>query len=304
MAARMHADEADVDAALVRRLLAACFPDWAPRPLVPVASSGTDHALYRLGDDLLVRLPRLARVVDQVEREHRWLPRLAPQLPVAIPTPVARGSPAAGYPWPWSVYRWLAGENPVAGRIPDAGRLATELAAFVAALHAIDPAGGPPPGAGTFFRGAPLATRDERTRAALAALRGEIDTKSASAVWGEALRTPPHAGPPVWIHGDLAPGNLLCVDGRLAAVIDFGGSGVGDPACDLIVAWNLFDDAARRVYRSALAVDEATWSRGRGWALSVALLQLPYYRDSNPALAANARRTIREVLAERQRRGA
>jgi aminoglycoside phosphotransferase (APT) family kinase protein len=242
---------------------------------------------------MVVRLPRIHWAVGNVAREQEWLPRLAPLLPVAIPVPLAEGMPAEGYPWSWSVYRWLDGENPIVDRIADPDSLARELAQFVAALHRIDPTGAPPA-----TRGVPLALRDEPTRTAIADLQGTIDTDATTAAWEAALRTPAWSGPAVWVHGDLAPGNLLVRGGRLTAVIDFAGVGLGDPACDLMVAWNLLPADARTVFRADLGVDDATWDRGRGWALSVALIQLPYYKDTNPALAASARHVIREVLAE------
>jgi aminoglycoside phosphotransferase (APT) family kinase protein len=254
--------------------------------------------LYRLGNDMAVRLPRIDWAVEGVDKEHEWLPRLAPLLPVAIPVPLAKGMPAEGYPWPWSVYRWLGGENPTIDRIADPDSLAKDLARFVEALHRIDPTGGPPA-----TRGVPLAMRDHPTRTAIADLQGTIDTHATTIAWDAALQTPAWSGPSVWVHGDLAPGNLLLQDGRLTAVIDFAGLGVGDPACDLMVAWNLLPANARNVFRADLGVDDTTWGRGRGWALSVALIQLPYYRDTNPALAASARHVIREVLADYHRAG-
>jgi aminoglycoside phosphotransferase (APT) family kinase protein len=297
----MHADEVPTDAALVRRLLAAQFPRWADLSIAPVPSTGTDHALYRLGDDLVARLPRIHWAIGQAEKEHRWLPRLAPHLPLAIPAPVALGTPGDGYPWSWAIHRWLAGENATLDRLADARQAAMALARFVAALQRIDPAGGPPAGAHNFHRGVPLVERDAPTRAAIAALDGVIDAVAATAAWEAALRAPAWSGSPVWLHGDLSSGNLLAVDGRLSAVIDFGGLGVGDPACDLQAAWNLLTADSRAVFRAALAVDDATWARGRGWALSVALIALPYYRDTNPTLAGIARYAIAEVLADHQR---
>lgn len=295
----MHADEVDTDTALVRRLLAAQFPQWASLPLAPVRSAGTDNAIYRLGDDLAVRLPRIHWATEHVDKEQQWLPRLAPLLPLAIPVPLAKGMPGAGYPWQWSVYRWLSGENATIDRLADPRRAAHDLAQFVAALHRIGPEGGPPAS-----RGVPLVQRDAPTRAALAALHGVLDTDAATAAWEAALRAPVWQGPPVWVHGDLQSGNLLAVQGRLTAVIDFGLLGVGDPACDLIVAWNLFSADTRGVYRAALQVDDATWARGRGWALSVSLIALPYYQTTNPVLAAISRYAINEVLADHQRSAA
>ncbi|ACZ87129.1 aminoglycoside phosphotransferase family protein [Streptosporangium roseum] len=295
-AGKMHADEVDIDMPLVRRLLAGQFPQWADLPVEPVDSAGTDNAMYRLGEDMAVRLPRIEWAVGNVEREQRWLPRLAPLLPVTIPAPLGKGVPADGYPWHWSVYRWLDGENPAVGRITDPALLAEDLAEFVTALRRIDPTDGPPAG-----RGVPLATRDAPTRAAIGDLRGVIDTGAATAAWEEALRIPAWSGPAAWVHGDLSPGNVLITRGRLSAVIDFGCVGVGDPTVDLVVAWNLLPAAARDVLRAALRVDDATWARGRGWALSIALIQLPYYRSTNPSLAANSRHVIREVLADHER---
>lgn len=289
----MHADEIPTDVPLVRRLLAAQFPEWAALPIEPVSSSGTDNALYRLGADMVVRLPRIHWAVGGVEKDFRWLPMLAPLLPVAIPVPLAKGTPAEGYPWEWGVYPWLEGENPTVDGIADADSLARDAARFVDALQRIDPTGGPPAS-----RGAPLATRDEPTREAIEALRGVIDVDGATAAWEAALGAPVWHGPPVWVHSDLLPGNLLVEQGRLSAVIDFGGLGLGDPACDLMVAWTLFSGESRDVFRSALSVDDATWARGRGHALSWALIFIPYYLNTNPVGVSDARRTIDEVLAE------
>lgn len=295
---KMHADEIHTDVGLVRRLLAGQFPEWAALPLQPVPSAGTDNALYRLGDDMVVRLPRTQRTAGLVGKELEWLPRLAPLLPIEVPVPVAKGVPAEGYPWAWSVNRWLEGQNPDVDHIADPDSLARDLAGFVHALQRIDPTGGPPAGEQNFFRGVPLAMRDEPTRTAIVDLQRMIDTEAVTAAWEGALRTPAWTSPLVWIHGDLAPGNLLLQGDGLTGVIDFGCLGVGDPAAELIVGWNLLPTGARETFRAELDVDDATWDRGRGWALSVALIQLPYYRDTNPALAANSRHVIREVLAE------
>jgi len=297
-AGKMHVDEVDIDVALVGRLLAAQFPQWADLSIAPVHSAGTDNAIYRLGSDLAVRLPRIDWATGQVDKEHQWLPRLAPHLPLAIPVPLALGTPGEGYPWPWSVYQWLSGENATIERIADPGQAARDLAQFVAALQRIDPAGGPPPGVYNSFRGVPLATRDAETRSAIASLNGMLDTGAVAAAWDAALQAPAWHGPPVWIHGDLSPLNLLVQQGQLSAVIDFGCLGVGDPACDLQVAWNLLSAQTRDVFRAALPVDDATWARGWGWALSVGLIALPYYQSTNPVLAGIARRVIDEVLAD------
>jgi aminoglycoside phosphotransferase (APT) family kinase protein len=297
----MHADEVDTDVALVRRLVAAQFPQWAALPLAAVPSAGTDNALYRLGDDLAVRLPRIHWAAGQVEKEQRWLPTLASYLPLAVPVPLAMGMPGEGYPWHWSVYRWLPGESSTIERLVDPRQAAIDLAQFVIALQRLDPTGptgGPLPGEHNSWRGVPLAARDERVRDSIAALDGLVDSVAVTAAWDAALAAPVWDGPPCWIHGDLQAGNLLAVDGRLSAVIDFGCLGVGDPACDVMVAWEYFTADTRAVFRAALAVDDATWARGRGWALSKALIALPYYLKTSPVIVASARRVIAEVLAD------
>jgi aminoglycoside phosphotransferase (APT) family kinase protein len=292
MAHRMHADEVGTDASLVRRLLVTQFPRWADLPIRAVRSAGTDNALYRLGDDKVVRLPRLRGAARHIEKERRWLPGFAPLLPLDIPVPVAVGEPGEGYPWRWSVNRWLRGTSAdVAGPI-DQVRAARDLAAFVSALGAIDPAGAPPS-----ERDEPLAERDDPVRAAISELAGEIDVHAVVATWEIALRAAPWDAQPIWIHGDLLPGNLLVEDGRLTAVIDFGCLGVGDPAVDVMPAWIVFGKDGREAFRAATGVDDATWARARGWALSVGVIALPYYRRTNPVFADVARRAIAEVLA-------
>lgn len=300
-AGKMHADEVDTDVALVRRLLAAQFPPWADLPLAPVPSAGTDNALYRLGDDMVVRLPRIHWAIGQVDKEWQWLPRLAPHLPLTIPVPLALGEPAEGYPWPWGVYPWLDGETATPDRLADPRQAAVDLARFIAALQRIDPTGGPTPGPHNSKRGVPLVTRDAATRAAIAALHGMVDVDAATAAWDAALAAPVWEGPPVWIHGDLQAGNLLAVQGRLCAVIDFGCLGVGDPACDVMAAWLFLTADTRDVFRATLGVDDATWARGRGWALSMGLIALPYYHITNPVLANIGRRAIHEVLNDTAR---
>lgn len=296
---KMHADEVEIDVSLVGRLLAAQFPRWAGLPIRPVLSRGTDNALYRVGDDMVARLPRRERTVGTLEKERRWLPRLAPLLPLAVPLPLANGMPAEGYPFTWSVYRWLRGEDATMQRVTDPKRLATDLAQFVAALQQIDSAGGPSPGEHNFFRGEPLAARDASTRAAIASLRGTIDVGNATAAWEAALRSPEWDRRPVWIHGDLDSRNLLLEQGRLSAVIDWGGLGVGDPACEVMVAWKVLSADTRDIFRAALSVDESTWARARGWALSQALGALSYYTlETNPVLVLEARRWLTEVFAD------
>lgn len=289
----MHTAASSTDTDLVRRLLSAQFPRWADLPVERVGSAGTANAMYRLGEDMVVRLPLASGAALDVEKEHRWLPRLAPRLPVAIPVPLGLGAPDEGQAWPWSVYGWLDGEPPAVGRLAEPGALAEDLAAFVTALRGVDPADGPPS-----YRAEHLADRDQVTRAALAELRGVIDTDAATAAWEAALGAPVWAGPPVWLHADLQPGNMLLAEGRLSAVIDFGCLGLGEPAVDLIVAWYVLPAEARAAFRAGVEADDAGWARGRGWALSIALLELQVYRDSNPVMATHARHVIHEVLAD------
>lgn len=297
--ARMHADEVEVEEPLVRRLLHAQMPQWADLRLDPVASVGTGHALFRLGDDMAVRLPLMGSSAAQVGKEHAWLPVLAPHLPLDVPVPLAKGHPEDAYPWHWSVYRWLEGDNALDVPFADPHDAARRLGGFVAAMQGVDATGGPAPGAHNFYRGVPLAERDESARAGIAALRETYDSRVLTAIWEEALAAPPYDGPPVWVHADLQAGNLLVSEGRLTAVIDFGGLGVGDPACDVMTAWTLLTAETRETFRDALPpVDEATWTRARGWALSVGVIALPYYRDTNAVAAAIARHAVEEVLAD------
>jgi aminoglycoside phosphotransferase (APT) family kinase protein len=294
----MHADEVHTDVPLVQRLLATQFPGWAALPVERVPSAGTDNALYRLGEEMVVRLPRRKRTVETLEKERRWLPRLAPHLPLAVPVPLVDGMPGEGYPFSWSVYRWLEGRDATDEPIVDLPQLAVDLAQFVVELQRIDPAGGPPPGEHNFFRGEPLARRDRETRTAIAALEGTIDTRTATAVWQAALRAPEWERSPVWIHGDLDARNFLVRRGGLAAVIDFGSVGVGDPACDVMVAWKVLSSDTRGMFRDALSVDDATWARGHGWALSQAVMAMSYYTmETNPGLVLEARRWLAAVLA-------
>ncbi|MEO1089285.1 MAG: aminoglycoside phosphotransferase family protein [Pseudomonadota bacterium] len=293
----MHADEFRADAGLVGRLLVAQFPRWAALPLRPFASAGTDNTIYRLGDDLCVRLPLRGSAAPLVEKECAWLPRF-PALPLTIPTPLAMGEPSEDYPWRWSVVSWIPGTPATIDRIDDPDLAARKLADFLRALQAIDAASGPPSGPQNHFRGVPMRVLDGRTRPAISNLADEIDVAAATALWEAALAAEVWSGPPVWVHGDLQPGNMLAREGRIAAVIDFGLSGVGDPACDLIAAWTLLPPASRIVFRTALDVDDSTWMRGRGWALYAGVIALDYYRESNPSLAASCRRTLRSVLAD------
>lgn len=266
-------DRAAIAPSLVSRLIADQFPQWAHLPVTPVEVDGSDNRTFRLGNEMSVRLPAGDEYVPQVDKEHRWLPRIAAHLPVAVPAPLAKGAPACGFPRPWSVYRWRRGVPAHVAAIPRPERFAVDLAEFLLALQRIDPSGGPPPGEHNFFRGAPLAVYDGQTRTAIEELRGEIDGRAATELWRAALASTRHAGS-VWVHGDVTPSNLLVEDGRLGAVIDFGCCAVGDPACDLTIAWTFFTGGSRAAFHDALAADDGTWARSRGWTLWKGLVTL------------------------------
>lgn len=285
-----------IDADLVRRLIAAQFPAWAGLPIEPIAVQGWNNRAFHLGSDFIVRLPRHDAYVAQVEKEQRWLPRLAADLPLPIPAPVALGAPGEDYPWPWSVYRWIEGRSAADAQLSPGPAFAADLAGFLSALQGLASGDGPPPGAHNFQRGGSLAAYDAQTRQALAALDGVFDRDRATEIWDSAVASA-WPGPPVWLHGDIAAGNLLVRDGRLCAVIDFGNLAVGDPACDLAVAWTLFTGAARDAFRQALPLDAGTWARGRGWALWKALILVTGVSKGHPRDIADAPRVLGEILA-------
>ena len=287
----------DIHADLVRRLLAAQFPSWANLVVQQFAPSGWDNRTFRVGEQMLARLPSAAAYAAQVSKEQQWLLKLAPLLPLPIPQPLAMGAPAFGYPWQWSVYRWIDGEPATRERIADLREFAQSLARFLNALHSIDATGGPAPGPHNFHRGGSLATYDAQTRQAIALLNDRIDAKATASMWDHALATTWH-GAPVWVHGDVSAGNLLVQDGRLVAVIDFGNLGVGDPACDLSIAWTLFEGESREFFRQALTLDDDTWARGRAWALWKAAILAAGLAESNAIESAQAWCVLNEVLAE------
>ncbi|MFJ5956135.1 aminoglycoside phosphotransferase family protein [Paenarthrobacter sp. NPDC092416] len=293
---KLHEAEVDIDVEMVALMLADQYPAWAGMPLVPVASSGTDNVMLRLGDRFVVRLPRIDDAAGSLAKEWKYSAFLGPQLPAAIPAPIAKGAPGRGYPWAWTVSEWLPGENPVPGRA-ELG-LAADLAAFVRTLHAIDV--GVPASDATLssYRGGRIDARETATRKAIADCDGLLDTALLTEVWDLVAQAPEGDGNAVWIHTDLQPGNLLVSGSRLAGVIDWGGLAIGDPAVDLIVAWNLLDAPTREAFRTAVEVDHNTWDRGRAWALSIGLVAYPYYVHTNPALARVSRYQIEQVIAD------
>ena len=289
---KMHADEIDIDVPLVRRLLVAQFPQWADLPIGAVRSTGTVNAIYRLGDHLCVRLPRVEGWARDLEKELRWLPTLAPHLSLRIPEPVGKGHPTSSYPFSWALYGWIDGQ-PYSGKLVDDERQAAkDLACFVTELRPIDSIGAPRGGR------KPLRELDAITREAIESARGVIDVEAATAAWERALEAPTWDETPVWIHTDLLRPNVLVRGGQVCAVIDFGGVGVGDPAADVIAAWSVFGRAGRAEFRSALGVDDDTWERARGFALHQAALIIPYYGKTNQGFVALARRTVEEVLTD------
>jgi aminoglycoside phosphotransferase (APT) family kinase protein len=301
---KLHAAELDISSALAARLIVRQFPQWARLPVSPVASSGTECVLFRLGTDLVVRLPRLPGQGLGAILEQGFLARLAPHLPVPVPELIAQGEPTAEYPARWGVLRWLDGETPVEGQLSRPGLLADDLARFLRTLWSAGPSAAGPVSAPAAYRGGPLAAEHDFTLNALAKVRALIDADAALSIWAEALSLPAWTGPPTWIHADLMPGNVLTsASGGLAAVLDWFAAGLGDPSLDLIVAWMLLPTAVRPAFRAAIAPDEATWLRGRARALSWAVGHLDYYAGTNPVMVANARYTISEVLADARRGG-
>ena len=293
--AKMHADEIDISPALAKSLVARQFPHLAGLPITKLPSAGTENAIFRLGDDLAIRMPRVAGAAKQAEREAAWLPRLAPHLSLAIPEPVELGRPTEGFPHHWSICRWLEGENAFVRPVDDLGDSAYRLARFVRSLHAAPVAGDPSLVVAKSGRGVDLIHRDAATRSAIKACEGLADTDALSAMWDDALASAEWSDAPRWLHGDIHIGNLLTENGRVTGIIDWGCLGMGDPACDLTVAWSMLDRESRVIFRAELDVDDATWIRGRAWAISVAVIALPYYLRTNPLLVAISRHSIDEA---------
>jgi aminoglycoside phosphotransferase (APT) family kinase protein/GrpB-like predicted nucleotidyltransferase (UPF0157 family) len=289
-----------VEEDFVRRLVAAQFPEWKDLPIQAVPLSGWDNRTFRLGDHMLIRMPSAAEYALQVEKEQEWLPRLAPFLPLPIPAPLAVGEPMDVYPWKWSIYGWLDGETAASEHIADLCEFAADLAKFLKAFQSIASTGGPLPGLHSFYRGGSLMTYDTEVRQALVTLERKIDVKAATKVWETALATTWN-GKPVWVHGDISAGNLLVRNGRLSAVIDFGQLAIGDPACDLAIAWTFFKGKSREAFRKEIPLDEGTWSRGRAWTLWKSLVVVAGFTNPNNFESAQCWRIIEEVLEDENR---
>ncbi len=285
-----------IDAALVRGLLQQQFAHWAGERVQPVLPGGWDNRSFRLGNERLLRFPSAAGYAPQVLIEYRWLPLLAPHLPVPIPQPLALGQPGPEYPWPWLVLRWIEGDTAEPQRIGEKTAFAADVARFLVALQGIDTTGGPAAGAQNFHRGAALPVHDAQMQQAFARLGAFSGAAQARALWQAALATRwPHR--PVWVHGDVSRGNLLLQDGRLCAVIDFGQLAIGDPACDLVIAWTLLDGASRATFLQTLGLDAHTVTRGRAWALWKAMILAAGLAQTNAADWAEPWRVINTVLA-------
>ncbi|MGH9276026.1 MAG: aminoglycoside phosphotransferase family protein [Acidimicrobiales bacterium] len=291
----MAAPDADVeiDASLVKALLEDQHPDLAGRPLVEVAP-GWDNVIYRLGDDLTVRLPRRAMSAELVLHEQRWLPELAAGLPLPIPAPLRRGVAGRGYPWAWSIGPWFPGK-PIEHRPPrDWREVATRLGEFLAALHKLAPPGAP----ANPYRGTPLRDRTARLEVGLEALGTTIERDLVLERWAAIVEAPAWSGPPLWLHGDLHSLNLLVNHGRLSAVIDFGDMTAGDPATDISAAWIVLPASVRHAFRAAAGgqspVDDDTWRRAQGWALALGIA----YMAGDDRIAGIGRRAVDAVLGD------
>jgi aminoglycoside phosphotransferase (APT) family kinase protein len=290
----MHKNEFKIDHNLVYNLLKSQFVELSHLEIKPIISSGTDNALFRLGSEYIVRLPRISSATKNIDKEHEWLPKLIPHLNIPISDPIFEGSPSKDYPWNWLILKWNEGINPEFEQKNEYEFLAKDLANFLNDLHNIKLDNGP-----ISRRGVPLIELNKETIEAIEKLEDELDIPSVRKLWYQLVNIPKCKQDPVWIHGDLLPGNILIKNKRLSSVIDFSDMGMGDPAVDLIIAWSLLNSSARKIFKENLTnIDNDTWERGKGWALSIALIILPYYKDSNPILTSVAKRIIANILSE------
>ncbi len=296
----MNSQRVIIDTSLARRLIASQFPQWKTLSISPIATSGWDNRTFHLGKNMSIRLPSAADYELQVEKEHQWLPQLAPRLPLSIPIPLAMGKPEHGYPWKWSIYQWLDGETVASARIENLSELAIDLANFLTALQKIDTTGGPSPGLHSFFRGGSLSVYDRETRHSISSLKNKIDVAMATKVWEAALSTS-WKSPPVWVHGDISAGNLLVRNGKLSAVIDFGQLAIGDPACDLVINWTLFHGKSRELFQKMLPLDQGTWARAHGWVLWKALVVAAELTTPNNSESKQCWRVLEDVIADHKK---
>ncbi|MFK7974046.1 MAG: aminoglycoside phosphotransferase family protein [Rickettsiaceae bacterium] len=289
-----------IDSFLVSRLVTRQFPQFKNLPIKAVEPGGWDNRTFRLGNEYLVRLPSNEEYSIQVDKEQKWLPYLAKLLPLEIPEPIELGKADDGYPWQWSIYKWIDGDTAASSRHTiDLNSFAKQLANFLKSLHLMDASNGPNPGIHNFQRGGELSYYDSETRSAITELNTIINPKTAHMIWDEAISTK-WQRPPVWVHGDISAGNLLVKDEVLSAVIDFGMLSVGDPACDLSIAWTFFDKESREVFKSCLELDNDTWLRARGWTLWKALIVTADFSSTNEVEKRNASQVLNTILTETQ----
>ncbi|MGW6929719.1 aminoglycoside phosphotransferase family protein [Lentzea sp. NPDC054927] len=296
----LHENEIPTDEAVVKALLRNQRPDWASLPLAP-AGAGTDNTMFRLGDELLVRLPRTADKARSLNKERTWLPRLGPLLPRQIPEPVHAGTPAPEFPLPWSVYRWIDGTEVSSNAVQDWAVFGTDLATFVHELHNIDLMGAARAGDLSWYRGGTLKDCEEAISAYFANCRAtedsSLDVETLEQLWRTAIELPEPSSPHVWLHGDLRPANLLAAKGRLHAVIDFGCLSVGFPAAEHAPIWDL-PDPARQAYWNATNIDDLTWTQARAWAIAVGIAGISYYRNTWPAFVTDCRTRLEAILTD------
>jgi aminoglycoside phosphotransferase (APT) family kinase protein len=289
----INIDKININISLVQQLISTQFPQWAHLDIKRVEPGGWDNRTFHLGDTMSVRLPSSDEYAPQVKKEHQWLPILAPQLPLPIPVPLTLGKPTKEYPFHWSVYQWITGETASIDCVNDLNNFASSLANFLIALQKINSTNGPI----SLSRGCPLTTYDAETRQAIIILNNQFDTDTITALWNTAMASTWEKSP-VWVHGDISPNNLLVKNGKLSAVIDFGSMCIGDPACDLAIAWTLLTKESRAIFRTTLEVDNATWERGRGWALWKALIICAQLPGTNHLEIEKSIKTIDEIIAD------
>lgn len=293
----MHDKQPLINELLVQNLIDTQFPEWKNLPIIPVTPGGWDNKTFRLGKNMLVRMPSNKKYEYSVQKEQIWLPKLAPHLPLLIPEPLAFGKPGSGYPYEWSIYRWIEGETVEESSISSYRSFAISLAQFLIALQNINCTNGPVPGAQNFYRGGSLNVYDSEIRRAITIVKDKIDSKTAMEIWETALATSWNKLP-VWVHGDISIGNLLLKKGHLIAVIDFGGLAIGDPSCDLAITWTFFTEEIRETFRKMFLFDADTWARGRAWTLWKALLIASGLSQTNSIEGRKCWQIINEVLED------
>lgn len=289
----MHQNEINPDNDLVAVLIEQQFPKWKKLPLLKIKHDGTDHAIFRLGDHMCVRLPRIESSAKFLLQEQHILKSLKPHLPCKIPSPIVIGKPCAHFPYSWAIMDWIEGHTAFNHPPKNLEQCADTLANIILSLQKIETADAP-----YSQRGGILRMRDQYVWSSLDALKHRPDHEQLCNLWNELTKTPPWDETPCWIHGDLLPGNILLQGDHIAAIIDFGLAGIGDPACDLLPAWSLLDKPSRSIFRERLKTDKDSWNRGKGWALSQAIIILPYYEHTNPELVSIANRMIDALMAE------